>query len=267
MAGNVFNRYLWLIELIRREGPITFSEISNKWEYAAINETRERLPRKTFYNHCTKIDEIFDLNIKYKNSFGYYIEEPEESEVWKLELLNRLLLHSAIKDNPSLANKVKNLDCTSHDELPIIVECIQKQAVISFVKPIAYHLKSSKRGTLGSLRRELIRKGKHYSDFLVLSAVEVDYRWFAIGAFIEQDKPFEQWRIAVFKLNGMKEIKVQYESKTDFTQAFNLQEYLDTFAFDKSDKFDDDRASFEQCLSNYRLRTRYGCLAHSIKIK
>ena len=129
--------------------PIKFGEISKKWEYAVINETKEKLPRKTFYNHCAKIDEIFDLNIKYENSFGYYIEEPEESEVWKLELLNRLLLHSAIKDNPALANKVKNLDCTSHDELPIIVECIQKQAVISFVTPLAYHLKSSKRGTLG----------------------------------------------------------------------------------------------------------------------
>lgn len=44
------------------------------------------------------------------------------------------------------------------------------------------------------MKRKLFREKKVYSDFLVLSAVEVDYRWFAIGAFIEQDKPFEQWR-------------------------------------------------------------------------
>lgn len=255
MAGNVFNRYLWLIELIQREGPITFGEISKKWEYAAINETSEKLPRKTFYNHCTKIDEIFDLNIKYENPFGYYIEEPEESEVWKSELLNRLLLHSAIKDNPALADRVKNLDQKNDKEIPKIVECIQKQGVISFIK--VGHVES-KSGTLASAMKERIDNGKHYSGFLVLAAVEVGYQWFVIGAFVEQDKPFEDWRVPVFSLDHMKEIKTQYEVKNESTKAFSLQEYIDSFSFDPSDAFDDDRSLLGQCLSNYRLRKKFG---------
>lgn len=255
MAGNVFNRYLWLIELIRREGPITFGEISKKWEYAAINETREKLPRKTFYNHCTKIDEIFDLNIKYENPFGYYIEEPEESEVWKLELLNRLLLHSAIKDNPALADRVKNLDQKNDKEIPKIVECIQKQDVISFIK-VGYV--ESKSGTLASAMEERIENGKRYSDFLVLAAVEVGYQWFVIGAFVERSKPFENWRVSVFALDNMKEIKTMYEIKNESAKAFSLQGYIDAFAFDPSDIFDDDRSLLGQCLSNYRLRKKFG---------
>lgn len=264
MAGNVFNRYLWLIELIRREGPITFSEISNKWEYAAINETRERLPRKTFYNHCTKIDEIFDLNIKYKNSFGYYIEEPEESDVWKLELLNRLLIHSAIKDNPALADRVKYMDQITDKELPRIVECIQKQGVISFIKPGRV---TSKSGTLASAMKERIDNGKHYSGFLVLAAIEVGFRWFVIGAFVEHDKPFEEWRLSAYTLDNMKEIKILYEAKIESAKAFSLQEYIDSFVFDPSDTFDDDRSQLAQCLFNPTYRIKYGRLVRCNKTK
>jgi len=269
MAGNKFNRYLWLINLLQTRGPIPYKEISKKWESSIYNDKPGvGLPLKTFHNHCGVIAEIFgvDVECEKKSPYGYYIEQPAESEVWKFEMLNRLLIHSAIKDNPTLTARVKNLDQTDKDELPMIVECIQKQGVISFVRPAAYHIKQSKSGTLGGLKRKLIRKGNHYSDFLVLATVEVDFKWFIIGAFLEQDKPFEQWRISIFHLNKMKDIHIQYKASVEASHAFDLQEYIDTFKLDKSDEFDDDRALFYQCLENYRNRIHYGCIVRSIKL-
>lgn len=265
MAGNKFNRYLWLINLLQTRGPIPYQEISKKWKMSCYNDKPGTgLPLKTFHNHCEKIAEIFGVDVECEKGgeYGYYIKAPAESEAWKFDILNKLLLQSALQDNPDLAKRVKNLDQTNKDELPMIVECIQKQGVITFVKPFAYHLKRSENG----LKRKLIRNAKHYSDFLVLSAVEVEYKWFVIGTFIEQDKSFEQWRVSVFNLNKMKDINVQYEVKIDAAQTFNLQEYLDCFVFDASDEFNDDRAAFEQCLANYRYRTHYGSIVRSIKI-
>ena len=174
-------------------------------------------------------------------------------------MLNRLLLHSAIKDDPALADRVKNLDQKNDKEIPRIVECIQKQGVISFIKPGRV---TSKSGTLASAMKERIDNGKRYSDFLVLAAFQVEYYWFVIGAFVEQDKPFKGWRVSVFALDNMKEIKTMYEMKNVSAKAFSLQEYIDTFAFDPSDTFDDDRYLLEQCLRNYRLTHRYGRLCH-----
>lgn len=262
MAGNRLNRYLWLINLLQTEGPIPYKEISKRWERSIYNDKQDvGLPLKTFHNHCLSIAEIFgvDVECEKKSPYGYYIPQPAESEVWKFDMLNRLLLHSAIKDDPTLADRVKNLDQKNDKEIPRIVECIQKQGVISFIKSGRV---TSKSGTLASAMKERINNGKRYSDFLVLASIEVGYQWFVIGAFIEQDKPFEGWRVSVFALDNMEEIKTMYEMKNVSAKAFSLQEYIDSFAFDPSDTFDDDRYLLEQCLRNYRLTHRYGRLCH-----
>lgn len=64
----------------------------------------------------------------------------------------------------------------------------------------------------------------------------------------------------------MKDIHIQYEANVEASHAFDLQEYIGTFTLDKSDKFDDDRALFYQCLENYRNRIHYGCIVRSIKL-
>ena len=267
MAGNKFNRYLWLINLLQTRGPIPFKEISKAWEKSVYNDKPSvGLPLKTFHNHCGVIAEIFgvDVECEKKSPYGYYIEQPAESEVWKFDMLNQLLLHIAIKDNPSLADKVKNLDQANHREIPVIVDCIQKQGVISFIKP--GHVETRGKG-LDWYRRERIKNGKPYSDFLVLSAVELGFRWFVIGAFINQEKPFEKWRLSVFALDNMKEIKNQYEAHNESAKAFSLQKYIDSFVFDSSDTFDDDRILLEQFLTDYRARKKFGRPVRSVKTK
>ena len=265
MAGNKFNRYLWLINLLQTRGPIPYKEISKKWESSIYNDKPGvGLPLKTFHNHCGVIAEIFgvDVECEKKSPYGYYIEQPAESEVWKFDMLNQLLLHTAIKDNPSLADKVKNLDQANHRELPVIVDCIQKQGIISFIKP--GHVETRGKG-LDWYRRERIKKGKPYSDFLVLSAVELGFSWFVIGTFIDQENTFEKWRLSVFALDNMKEIKTQYEAQIASAKAFSLEKYIDSFVYDPSDTFDDDRILLERFLTNYRARKKYGRPVRSVK--
>lgn len=265
-----FNRYLWLINLLQTEGPIPYKEISKRWERSIYNDKQgEGLPRKTFYNHCGVIAELFGVDVECEKNgqYGYYIDQPAESEVWKFDMLNKLLLHSAIKDDPSLSDRVKNLDHVDDREIPRIVECIQKQKVVSFVKTGHVELSVSETHTLAWYNQERIKNGKFYSDFFVLAAVQVSFRWFVIGAFVEQDKPFDKWRKSVFSLDNMKEIKSQYEVQIESAKAFSLKRYIDSFVYDPSDTFDDDRSLLERCLSSSRASVKYGRPVRSIKSK
>lgn len=269
MAGNKFNRYLWLINLLQTRGPIPYKEISKKWESSIYNDKPGvGLPLKTFHNHCGVIAEIFGVDVKCeeKSPYRYYIEQPAESEAWKFDMLNQLLLCFTIKDSPSLSDRVMNMD-SPKEEMPLIMECIQKQGVISFIKPGHAF---SKAGTLGERNRERIKNGKHYSNFLVLATVKVDFLWFVIGAFVEREKPFEEWRLSVFQIYQMKEIMVQYEAHCESAKTFSLQKYIDSFVFDPSDTFDDDRYSLNYYLTEFRERrerNKKSIFVHSVKEK
>lgn len=266
MAGNKFNRYLWLINLLQTKGPIPYKEISKNWENSIYNDKQGvGLPLKTFHNHCGVIAEIFgvDVECEKKSPYGYYIEQPAESEVWKFEMLNNLLLHSALRDDISLSDRVMNIDWTFHKEIPMLLKCIQKQTVISFIKPGPVN----SRGTLAWYRQERIKNGKLYSGFLVLAVIKIGFGWVVIGAFVDPDKPFEKWRLSVFALDNMKEIKKQYETQNVSAKAFSLQKYIVSFVYDSSDIFDDDRVLLEHFLTDYRARMKYGRFIRSIKTK
>lgn len=259
MAGNKFNRYLWLINLLQTRGPIPYKEISNQWEKSIYNDKPgEGLPLKTFHNHCGVIAEIFGVDVECEKGgqYGYYIQEPAESEVWKFKMLNNLLLHAALKDNPAIAERVKNLDQSTWEDLPTIIECVQKQAVVSFVKP-GVVIKNGK-PTLARSRQERIDAGKTYFGFLVLAAIEVHYQWFVVGAFVEQNEPFDKWHTAVFESNHMWEITIQYESQFESANVFSLQDFIDSFVCDKSNTFDDDSPNLYQELRLHKARLKYG---------
>jgi len=269
MAGNKFNRYLWLINLIQTRGPIPYKEISKKWESSIYNDRPGvGLPLKTFHNHCGVIAEIFgvDVECEKKSPYGYYIEQPAESEVWKFDMLNQLLLCFTIKDSPSLSERVMNMD-SPKEEMPLIMECIQKQGVISFIVPSWANTNSNR--TLAA-RRMKIHDEKQYTDFLVLSAIRVLDNWFVIGAFIEREKPFEDWRLSVFHIHHMKEIMVQYEAHCESAKTFSLQKYIDSFVYDPSDTFDDDRANLDYYLTKLRRKreeAKKGIIVYSEKEK
>lgn len=81
MAANLFGRYVWLVDIIRRHSSLTYKEISELWEKSGLSYGEE-LPLKTFHNHRNAISDIFDIDIECdnKNGYRYYINEPERLE-------------------------------------------------------------------------------------------------------------------------------------------------------------------------------------------
>ena len=108
MAGNVYQQYVWLLDLINRHDGIQFREISDAWQRSPLNDTGQRLPRRTFINHLQKIKEIFDIDIECTSGFNYRITYSGDIDLdsIKQSLLAHLQLSNALFANPKLAKRI-----------------------------------------------------------------------------------------------------------------------------------------------------------------
>lgn len=134
MAKNYLERYIWLIELVDRRGPISFKEISHEWSHSSINTLRENyLPERTFHNHRKAILDMFGIEIKSDRSNGYTIVESEDMGTGHVR---RWLLESLSMNN--LLNEVKGMRDrilfekipSSQKWLPVIVNAMRDNKVI-----------------------------------------------------------------------------------------------------------------------------------------
>ena len=108
MAGNVYQQYVWLLDLISRRDGITFKDISETWQRSCLNETGQRLPRRTFINHLKKIEEMFGIEIKCTTGFKYRIVNSGDIDLDNAQqsLLAHLQLSNALFANPKLAKRI-----------------------------------------------------------------------------------------------------------------------------------------------------------------
>lgn len=83
MAANLFGRYVWLVDVIRRYTSLTYEEINELWQKSGLSYgDGDELPLRTFHNHRKAIRDIFDIHINCdtKRGYRYCIDEPERLE-------------------------------------------------------------------------------------------------------------------------------------------------------------------------------------------
>ena len=108
MAKELFNRYVWLIDLPQRYGRLTRREIDELWMRSEYSEGKP-MARRTFMNYRQAIQEMFDVNIECDPStYEYYIEDPEALEgsgtrVWAL---NTLSVNTLLNESQELRDRI-----------------------------------------------------------------------------------------------------------------------------------------------------------------
>ena len=133
MAKNYFDRYVWLIETIVRHGYISFEEINRLWQKSPMNDIRDTLKPRTFFNHIEAIADTFGIEIKYMRPKGYYIENSSEMgdggiRQWLLESLslNNLLNEAKDMKDRILIEKIPS----SRRWLPVIVDAMRDDKAV-----------------------------------------------------------------------------------------------------------------------------------------
>ena len=70
METNAFSRYAWLFDVLDMEGPITFKQLCERWLDDGLGNGRP-LSKRTFHQHCNKIESLFGVTVKCDPGKGY----------------------------------------------------------------------------------------------------------------------------------------------------------------------------------------------------
>ena len=108
MPKNLFSRYIWIIDTIRRHGSITRDELNDLWCRSDVSDG-ERLPRRTFYNYRNAIEDLFKINIECDPStYEYYIDNGGDKHDDSVTdwMLNSAAMSNVLTDARSVSHRV-----------------------------------------------------------------------------------------------------------------------------------------------------------------
>lgn len=109
MAANLFGRYVWLIDTLRRYKRLTFQEINELWQENGLGYG-DVFPKRTFHNHQKAIADLFDVDIECdrKDRYRYYIGEPErlEGDNFRSWLISSYATLNQIQADSKLENRI-----------------------------------------------------------------------------------------------------------------------------------------------------------------
>lgn len=134
MAKDLFSKYIWLIDTIKKHRKITREEINRCWLKSSLSNG-EVIPRRTFYNYRQAIEDLFDINIECDSStFEYYIsDEDEHKESVTNWLLNSTATNSLITSARDVSHRVFLEDVPSaRDYLSVVIEAMRMSSAVRF---------------------------------------------------------------------------------------------------------------------------------------
>lgn len=109
MGLNIFARYVWLVDTLRRHGSLTYEEISGEWQKSDLSYG-ETLPLRTFHSHRAAIAEIFDISIECNRASGYRysIANPEviRGDTLKAWLIDSYVALNQMKADRRLGHRI-----------------------------------------------------------------------------------------------------------------------------------------------------------------
>lgn len=135
MANELLNRYVWLVDTIRRYGRITRQELDECWQRSGFSNGEDTLPRRTFYNYRQAVEEIFNLDIKCDPStYEYYIaDEDAHNESVTEWLLNSAATNDVLSSSRDISRKIFLEDVPSaRHHLATVISALKTSAPLRF---------------------------------------------------------------------------------------------------------------------------------------
>lgn len=140
MKRDLFRRYVWLVDIIRHAGTISYEEISELWKESPLNTDRSPLALRTFHNHRDAIAQLFGIRILCNRStHDYYI--PKEGTHGNETMLRAWMLQSlalsSITDTEKEFDDRVMVDVTPAEQaaLPVIFEAMRHSKTIALRYP------------------------------------------------------------------------------------------------------------------------------------
>ena len=131
-----FQKYIWLIDTIRRAGKISLEEISDRWERNKDLSDYRPLSRSTFNRWKDAIFSQFGIIISCQRAGGYlyYIENSEDIDEDELKkwMLDSFAVSNLISENFSLKDRILvNSIPSAHNHLAALLEAMRENHAVT----------------------------------------------------------------------------------------------------------------------------------------
>lgn len=149
MSKELINRYVWLVDTIRRYGRISRRELDACWRRSSFSDGRP-MPRRTFYNYRQGVEQLFGLTIECDPAtYEYYIseEDPHDRSVtdW---LLDSSAMSHVLTGARDVAGKIFLEEVPSSREfLGVVIDALRENRRLKF----DYHPYTRSKPTTGIL--------------------------------------------------------------------------------------------------------------------
>lgn len=210
MPKDLFNRYIWLIDTIKRYGKITREELNVRWQKTPFSNG-ESLPRRTFYNYRQAIEELFQINIECNPStFEYYIDEGDiHNESVTNWLLNSAAMSNVLSDSREVSNRIFLEEVPSAREfLSVIIDGLKENRLIKFTYQPYTRVNSTPDIVIEPYFLKIFKQ-----------------RWYVTGRNVKEDV------IKTYALDRMREVTVEptqfempenFDAETFFRDSFGI---------------------------------------------
>ncbi len=101
-------KYIWLVDTLRRSGGLTLEEICRAWDRSSVNDAGTELTVRSFRRYCREIEDRFGIRIRCdRHDFTYQVEEDPSGEggvqSW---LLDTLTVDNLLKESRDLRERI-----------------------------------------------------------------------------------------------------------------------------------------------------------------
>lgn len=136
MAKGQIDKYIWLVDTIRRYGRITRKDIDGCWSRSQFGQGSKGIPRRTFCNYREAAENLFNVEIVCDPAtFEYYIsrDENEHSEGVTDWLLNTAVTNEVLSGSRDVSSKifVENVP-SAREFLAPVIDALRENRRIKF---------------------------------------------------------------------------------------------------------------------------------------
>lgn len=201
MPKNLFTRYIWIIDTIKRYGHITREELNRLWILSPFSNG-EPLARRTFYNYRAAIEDLFKISIECNPStFEYYIDEPDnQSQSVTDWMLNSAAMSDVLTDAREISSRIFLEDVPSaRTHLSDIIKAIKASNPVTFTYQPFNRLNAAHGIVLEPYFLKLFRQ-----------------RWYVTG-YVSADNKIKTY--ALDRMHNVKSLREQFVMPEDFDSA------------------------------------------------
>lgn len=204
-SAILLNRYIWLIDTIYSAGSITREEIDRRWCRSLLSEGEMSIPPRTFHRWRIAIEELFQINIGFSKTRGYFIEnttdyQRQEMRKW---LLSTFSINNLINEGTNLRQHICFEDIPSGQRfLTTILEAIRDRQVL-----------------------RVTHKGFSKQESTTFRIMPYGLKVFKQRWYVLAESEYPDHRLLVYGLDRIESIE-RTEEHYDIPEDFDIQEYF-----------------------------------------